>query len=180
LLVRKLDPILGEALGAFHAASTATAFLAYPDSAVARPLDATGFLVPREMRRPILASTWISSKWDHRAPPGTVLLRVFFGGATDEQILERDDAELVTLAREQLGLLMGIAAAPLFTQVFRFVRASPQPGVGHLARVRTTKERLARWPGLHIVGSGFEGSGIPDCVKFAEAAAAGIMGRRRG
>ncbi len=178
-LARDLDPTLADALGAFDAASTATAFLAYPAGAIARPLDATGFLVPREMRRPILASTWVSSKWEHRAPDGMVLLRVFFGGATGGSILENSDAELVVLAREELRSLMGIHATPLFSHVFRFTRASPQPRVGHLARVRAVKERLARWPGLYVAGNGFEGSGIPDCIKFAEGAASAILARRR-
>jgi oxygen-dependent protoporphyrinogen oxidase len=176
-LARELDPALGDALGAFHSASTATAFLAYPEDAVPRALDATGFLVPRAMRRPILASTWVSSKWAHRAPPGTVLLRVFFGGATGEAILENDDAELVALARKELRSLMGIEAPPLFSHVFRFLRASPQPKVGHLARVRAVREHLTRWPGLYVAGNGFEGSGIPDCVKFAERAASEILAR---
>jgi protoporphyrinogen/coproporphyrinogen III oxidase len=178
-LAQSLDPALGDALGAFEAASTAIAFLAYPESAVPRRLDATGFLVPREMRRPILASTWVSSKWEHRAPAGTVLIRVFFGGAMAEAVLENDDGELVTLAQEELRSLVGIVAAPIFTRVFRFTRASPQPRVGHLARVRAVKEHLTRVPGLHVAGNGFEGSGIPDCVKFAEAAATQILARPR-
>jgi oxygen-dependent protoporphyrinogen oxidase len=179
-LARGIDAALGDALSAFDAASTAVAFLAYPESAVPRRLDATGFLVPREMRRPILASTWVSSKWEHRAPAGMVLLRVFFGGATSGAILEHDDGELVTFGREELRKLMGIVAPPIFSQVFRFSRASPQPKVGHLGRVRAVKERLGRWPGLYVAGNGFEGSGIPDCVKFAEAAAGEILQRRRG
>jgi oxygen-dependent protoporphyrinogen oxidase len=178
-LARDLDPVLAAAFDEFHSASTATAFLAYPEGAVPRKLDATGFLVPREMRRPILASTWVSSKWAHRAPPGMVLLRVFFGGATGEAILENDDAELVTLAREELRALMGIEVDPVFAHVFRFTRASPQPKVGHLARVRHATERLARWPGLYVAANGFEGSGIPDCVKYAERAASEILARRR-
>ncbi|HEY2516473.1 MAG TPA: protoporphyrinogen oxidase [Polyangiaceae bacterium] len=178
-VARTLDAPLGEALGAFTAASTATAFLAFPASAIPRPLDAAGFLVPRSARKSILAATWVSSKWDHRAPEGSVLLRVFFGGATDEGILERDDAGLVALAREELRRWMGVEAAPLFSHVFRFHRASPQPRVGHLARVAAVKAKLARWPGLHVAGNGFEGSGIPDCVKFAEAVAAAIGARPR-
>ena len=181
-VARTLDAPLGDALGAFTAASTATAFLAFPAPSIPRPLDAAGFLVPRSARRSILAATWVSSKWDHRAPEGSVLMRVFFGGATDEAILARDDAGLVALAREELKRWMGVEAAPLFTHVFRFHRASPQPRVGHLARVAAVKAKLARWPGLHVAGNGFEGSGIPDCVKFAEAVAAAIGARpvRRG
>jgi oxygen-dependent protoporphyrinogen oxidase len=178
-LAHAIDPDLGAKLQAFQAASTATAFLAFDQADVPRPLDATGFLVPRQMRRPILASTWVSSKWAHRAPEGRVLLRVFFGGATGEPILERDDAELLTLARGELRSLMGIRGEPIFGHVFRFNRASPQPKVGHLARVRAVKERLAAWPGLYIAGNGFEGSGIPDCIKFAEAVGAQILARPR-
>jgi oxygen-dependent protoporphyrinogen oxidase len=178
-VARGLDPALGGLLDEFRASSTATAFLAYRAEDVPRALDATGFLVPRQGRRSILAATWVSSKWDHRAPPGGVLLRVFFGGATDPGALERDDAELATLARGDLRSLMGIERAPLFTQVFRFLRASPQPRVGHLARVQRVKEHLARWPGLHVTGNGFEGTGIPDCIRFAELTGEAIASRER-
>jgi oxygen-dependent protoporphyrinogen oxidase len=178
-VARSLDSALGDALARFDAASTATVFLAYRREAIGHPLDATGFLVPRSMGRSALASTWVSSKWDHRAPEGHVLLRLFFGGATDEGVLSRDDGSLAALARHELRALMGIAEAPLFARVFRFERASPQPRVGHLGRVRTVNACLARWPGIYVTTNGFEGSGIPDCVKNAEAVAA-VIGARLG
>jgi oxygen-dependent protoporphyrinogen oxidase len=176
-LTRSLDAELSSALGAFVAASTATVFLAYRRDAIAHALDATGFLVPRALGRPALASTWVSSKWAHRAPEGHALIRVFFGGATDAQVLERDDAELGDLAAGELRAIMGVTATPLFARVFRFERASPQPLVGHLGRVAATNERLARFPGLHVATNGFEGNGIPDCVKNAELAAS-LVARR--
>jgi oxygen-dependent protoporphyrinogen oxidase len=176
-VTQALDPTLGDALLAFDAASTATVFLAYRRDAIHHPLDATGFLVPRSMGHETLASTWVSSKWDHRAPEGNALLRVFFGGAMSERVLERDDAELAALARDELRVLMGIEATPLFARVFRFDHASPQPRVGHLTRVRAANARLTKWPGIYVATNGFEGSGIPDCVKHAQAAAAAIVAR---
>jgi oxygen-dependent protoporphyrinogen oxidase len=179
-LTRSLDPRLADALGAFVAASTATVFLAYRRDAIPHPLDATGFLVPRALGRPALASTWVSSKWSHRAPEGYALIRVFFGGATDAHVLERDDAELGELAAGELRALLGVTESAMFTRVFRFDHASPQPLVGHLVRVAAVNAQLARWPGLHVTTNGFEGSGIPDCVKNAEAAAAAIALGARG
>ena len=176
-LARPLDSVLGDALATFDAASTATVFLAYRRDSIRHPLDATGFLVPRSMGRAILASTWVSSKWDHRAPEGHALIRVFFGGATGEAVLSRDDLELAALARDELRVFMGIEDAPLFARVFRFHRASPQPRVGHLVRVRTVNARLARWPGVYVTTNGFAGNGIPDCVKNAEVVAAAIAAR---
>lgn len=172
--VRGMDGELAAALDAFAYSSTATAFMAFPRSAVDHPLDAVGFIAPRSSRREILAATWVSSKWEGRAPEGQVLMRVFFGGAGREAVLANDDDALSEIALRELKAVMPIAGAPLFTRIFRFTRASPQPTVGHLGRLRAAKERLARWPGLYVATNGFEGIGIPDCIRQAEAAAFAI------
>ena len=64
-------------------ASTATVALAFPRAAVAHPLNGSGFVVPRTERTGILAASWLSSKWPHRAPEDRVLMRAFVGGARD-------------------------------------------------------------------------------------------------
>jgi protoporphyrinogen oxidase len=37
--------------------------------------------------------------------------------------------------------------------------------------MRALGERLARVPGLHVIGNGYGGTGIPDCIKQANAVA---------
>ncbi|MDB4934520.1 MAG: Protoporphyrinogen oxidase, aerobic, HemY [Labilithrix sp.] len=177
-MVGGFDPALARMLGAMSYVSTATVFLAYRKYDVRHPLDAAGFLVPKSENRPILACTFVSSKWDHRAPSGQALLRVFIGGAGGEHHLEHDDEGLARLAREQLYDLLGIERAPVFTRVFRFKRASPQPTVGHLGRMRRLLAQVATWRGLHVGGNGFIGTGIPDSIKQGEEIAAGIAGVR--
>ena len=173
-MLGEVDPELAAMLGAIGYVSTATVFLAYRKYDVRHPLDAVGFLVPRSENRPIVACTFVSSKWDHRAPSGQALLRVFVGGAGAEHYLQRDDDALVSLAREQLKDLIGIERAPTFSKVFRFNRASPQPTVGHLGRMRRLLERAAEHPGLHVGGNGLLGTCIPDCIKQGEEIAARI------
>ena len=175
-LVGDFDAELASMLGAVGYVSTATVFLAYRKYDIRHPLDAVGFLVPRSENRPIVACTFVSSKWDHRAPSGQALLRVFIGGAGHEHYLGRDDDGLVNLAREQLLDLIGIERPPTFTKVFRFNRASPQPTVGHLGRMRRVLERTASHPGLYVGGNGFIGTGIPDSIKQGEEIAARIAG----
>lgn len=177
-LVEGFDPTLAGMLGNVGYVSTATVFLAYRKYDVRHPLDAVGFLVPRSENRPIIACTFVSSKWDHRAPSGQALMRVFIGGAGAEHHLARDDESLTRLAREQLLDLIGIERAPVFSKVFRFKRASPQPTVGHLARMRKLLDRVATWPGLHVGGNGFIGTGIPDSIKQGEEIAGRIAGIR--
>jgi protoporphyrinogen/coproporphyrinogen III oxidase len=175
-LLASLDPDASSRLGALLGyASSATVFFAFERDDVAHALDASGFIVPRTTGRPLLAGTWVSSKWDHRAPGGHVLMRAFVGGVGFEHVLDRDDADLTRVALSELRRLMAIPGEPVFSVVYRFDRASAQPHVGHLARLRGVREALARHPGIYVAGSGFDGVGIPDCVKQAEAIAETIL-----
>jgi oxygen-dependent protoporphyrinogen oxidase len=172
--LRDLDPALSAALGELRYVSTATVFLALRAEDVPVRLDGVGFIVPRGERRDLIASTWVSSKWEGRAPEGHALIRVFFGGAGRESVLERSDAELAALAAREIEATMGFAPRPIFTRVFRFDRASPQPLVGHLERLAHIRALVARWSGLHVIGSGFA-IGIPDCIKLAQQTAQRIL-----
>jgi oxygen-dependent protoporphyrinogen oxidase len=174
-IVADADPTLAGMLREVEYVSTATVFLAYRKFDVRHPLDAVGFLVPRAENRPIIACTFVSSKWDHRAPSGQVLLRLFIGGAGNEHLLERGDEELAQIAREQVLDLLGIERPPAFHRVFRFDRASPQPHVGHLARMQRVHARTAESPGLYVGGNGYVGTGIPDAIKQGEDIAAKII-----
>jgi len=123
-LIGGLDDGLSAALSSIAYGSTATVFLGYRRADVAHPLDGVGFVVPRASGRPILAGTWVSSKWEARAPEGHVLLRAFFGGEWGKGVLAESDEGLVAIARAQLGALMGLSAEPAMTRVFRFARAA--------------------------------------------------------
>jgi oxygen-dependent protoporphyrinogen oxidase len=174
-MLSDVDDEAEELVSAVRYVSTATVFLAFKKYDVRNPLDGAGFLVPRAENRPILACTYVSSKWDHRAPAGQVLLRLFFGGARNEAVLARSDASLIKIASEQVRDLLGIDRTPMFARVFRFTKASPQPDVGHLERMERLFGRLRERPGLYVGGNGYVGSGIPDAIKQGEDIAARIM-----
>jgi oxygen-dependent protoporphyrinogen oxidase len=169
-----LGPLDADAAGRVAAltyGSTATVFLAYKTSDVGHPLDGVGFVVPRSLGRPILASTWVSSKWEHRAPEGHVLLRCFFGGVAGEDVVAAGDAHLTVLAKSELGALMGLSSEPLWSRVFRFQRLSAQMRVGHLAAMRDLRERLKEAvAGVRVAGGGYGVTGIPDCIREGQDA----------
>lgn len=145
-------------------ASTATVAFGYRSDQIDHPMRGSGFVVPRVERSPLLAATWVSSKWPHRAPAGHVLLRAFLGGGRDPRRLDQTDAELIDLAREALAEVMPITGDPMFTRLYRWTRQSPQYEVGHLERMAAIELHLARVPGLFVTGSGFRSIGIPDCI----------------
>jgi oxygen-dependent protoporphyrinogen oxidase len=149
--------------------------LAYRRADIAHPLDGFGFVVPQVERRPIIACTFSSVKYPARAPEGTVLLRVFLGGAMNEAALEADDASLAATARAQLAELLGARGEALFARVSRYVKAMPQYQVGHMARVEAIEAAARRHPGLTLVGGAYRGVGISDCVRSGEAGAEALV-----
>jgi oxygen-dependent protoporphyrinogen oxidase len=168
------DKTLSRLCGEIPYASAATIALAFERDAIAHPLNGSGFVVPRAERTGLLAASWLSSKWPHRAPEGRVLLRTFVGGARDPQALERPDKELVTLSLDALRPLIGVRGQPLFTRVYRWMRANAQHEVGHLARMTAIDRALQQHPGLFVTGSGFRGVGIPDCIADARRTAVAV------
>jgi oxygen-dependent protoporphyrinogen oxidase len=183
-LLRAVDTSLASLCDGMAYASTATVAFGYRRDQVAHPLEGTGFVVPRAEHSPLLAATWVSSKWPGRAPPGHVLLRAFLGGGRDPHRLERPDGELIDTARDALGETLGIEGEPRIVRLFRWTRQSPQYEVGHLERVAAIEKRLASIPGLFVTGSGFRAIGIPDCVadgrETASRAAAFLSGHDGG
>ena len=175
-LVRPLDERLATLCGEIPYTSTATVLLAYPQSAVRRRPRGSGFVVPRRERAiPLMAGSWVTSKWPGRAPDGQVLLRGFLGGVRDPHVQERSDDELIDRTHKTFAGILGLDRRPGLARVYRWERANPQHNVGHLARVAAIETRLHRCPGLFVTGAGFRGVGIPDCVADGRAMARATM-----
>ncbi|MCL5274547.1 MAG: protoporphyrinogen oxidase [Chloroflexi bacterium] len=170
-LLDGMDAEAAAALRGIPYVSTATVSVAYPLDQVPKPLDAHGYIVPRSEGRPVLACTWTSTKFPHRAPQGYALIRAFIGRAGQEDVLAQSDDELVQLVRDELRMVLGITAAPLMQFVFRWPQAMPQYTIGHLERIRTLERRFAAHPGLFFAGAAYRGIGIPDCIASGENAA---------
>jgi len=157
-------------LAGIPCASVATATLAYPESALARPLDGSGFLVPGIDGRLMTACTWTSAKWPASKPEGLVLLRPSAGRAGDDRALSLDDDTLVDRLHAELVDAMGLRARPVAWLVSRWPSAFPQYDVGHQARVERIDAALP--PGVVLAGAPYRGVGIAACIRDAERAAA--------
>ena len=174
-LVANFDSELARALSEIPHVSTATISVAYRLADIPRPLNGYGYIIPRAEGRPILACTWTSTKFPHRAPEGYALIRAFVGRAGQEEVPERSDEDLLKLVRDELRATLGITAPPMFHRIFRWPLAMPQYTLGHLDRLAAIEKRLATHPGLFIAGNAYRGVGIPDCIQSGEAAAEGII-----
>jgi oxygen-dependent protoporphyrinogen oxidase len=118
----------------------------------------------------ITACTWVSSKWENRAPEGAILLRAFLGGAADPDVAALPDASVVAIAVRDVVHVLGITGEPTLARVHRWTKAGAQHIVGHRARLERIEQGLAKLPGVFVAGSGFRAIGIPDCVADGRAA----------
>jgi oxygen-dependent protoporphyrinogen oxidase len=156
-------------------ASTATIGLAYPASVIGGSIQGFGFVVPRIERRDLIAATWTSLKWPHRAPPDRLLARCYVGGVGRESICHLDDQSLVARVKSELREICGLAAEPLYVEVNRWIKAMPQYVLGHLDRLEQAEVALSRYGGIVLTGSAYRGVGIPDCVREASLAAVKVV-----
>lgn len=171
-LVADLDPELARAHANIPYASSAVVTLAFSRAEVV-PLDGYGYVVPRAAGSDVLACTWSSQKWEHRAPEESVLLRVYAGRFGGRDVTADTDDELVALARDELTFL-GVSAKPLLSRVHRWPLGMPQYVLGHLDRVGRIETALGAHPGLAVAGAAYRGVGIPDCIASGETAAESV------
>jgi oxygen-dependent protoporphyrinogen oxidase len=174
-LVGDINPLMARILQQIPYVSTATVSLAYKRSQCPQPLDGYGFVVSRAEKRKIMACTWTSTKFPHRAPQDQVLIRSFLGGPNQEHLVELDDAAMVETVRQELSEIMRLDATPVLSRVYRWRQANPQYTVGHLDRLATLQELLKRQPGLFLTGSAYYGVGIPDCIHQGTQTAQAVL-----
>ena len=179
-LLRTVAPLPAAGLSSIEYVSTATASLAFRRDQVAHDLTGFGFVVPRAENRPVMATTWSSSKFPGRAPEGHVLLRSFLGRAGIEAAARLDDAEMTKVVRAELREVMGIVAEPEFVEIFRWPRGMPQYRVGHVDLVDKIEAGVAKVPGVELAGGAYHGIGIGDCLREGAAAAERALEHVRG
>ncbi len=177
VVLEAADENLARDLGEIKYTSSVTVTLGY-DEKVRRSLPpGFGFLVPRGACHRILAATFVHNKFPHRAPENRALIRCFLGGARDEQIMQASENDILQIVRGELRQILGAALNPdpLFARVYKWKSAMAQYSVGHLARLQRIEALRQKLPGLALAGNGYNGIGVPDCVRSGAEAAGKIL-----
>ncbi len=174
-LLEGFDGRLAKELSQIRYESSVVINLGYNFKDISHSLDGFGFVVPAVERRPILACSFSSLKFEGRAPKDRVLLRCFIGGATNPEIYERDDPWLMKTAHEEMCELLGVSDKPVLKMVSRYYKSMPQYFVGHLDLVAKIKEQVIKYKTLELAGNAYGGVGIPDCINSGEIAAENLF-----
>jgi oxygen-dependent protoporphyrinogen oxidase len=170
-LLAPTAPEASTILGAVAYASVALVTLAFAEDAVRRPLDASGFVVPRPEGLTMTGCTWADRKWAHLRRPGQVLVRASAGRVDNDDAALPDD-ELVGRLLADLATTMDLRDEPTAVAVHRWPASFPQYAPGHLDRMARAR-RIVRdaLPGVALAGAALAGVGIPACIGTGRAAA---------
>jgi protoporphyrinogen/coproporphyrinogen III oxidase len=171
-LLGGIDAELAAALGAIEYAGAAVVNFIFERSQIAHAMDGIGAVIPAVEKRNLIAFSFSSVKFEGRAPEGKAVVRVFMGGALQPEIAGLQPDELESLALRELRTLIGVTGDPAFSLAQRHAGAMPQYHVGHLERVAKIRELAGAHPTLAVIGNGFDGVGIPDCIRNANEGAA--------
>jgi oxygen-dependent protoporphyrinogen oxidase len=137
-------------------------------------LDGFGVLIPRSERIRTLGIVWNSSLFPARCGEGRVTLTSFIGGATDTEILQKTDEEILAIAQDENARVLKITGQPIVSRLWRHPKALPQYNLGHGHVVEAVHEGEKAIPGLYFVGNYLEGPAIGTCAecgaRTAEAA----------
>ncbi len=185
-LLTHICPPAANDLGLIDMSSMAVVTMAYRAGDVA-PMSGSGFLVPQSEDRTIKAANYASNKWDWVArAAGTrrpredamVMIRASVGRLGEEDVVDRDDRDLVGDVHADLAEAVGIAGAPLDYRVTRWHDALPQYATGHVRRVERIRSSISGIDGLELCGAAFDGVGVAAVIGSAQTVARRVMARR--
>lgn len=182
-LLAEVAPAAAMQLRRIEYASMAVVTLAYPSAVVGDRLAGSGFLVPPVDGRAVKAATFSTSKWQWLRELGdqrsVTVVRASIGRHGEEQVLQREDAELVELAAGDLEEAVGLRGPLVDAQVTRWGGALPQYTVGHAGRVEQIRAAVTQVARLEVCGAAYDGIGIAACVADGQRAATRVLAELR-
>ena len=171
-LIRPFAPAAAAELAAVELADVVLVTFVYPQHAVGREMDGSGFLVPRREGLLMTACSWSSAKWEHYDDGDHAVMRVSAGRTDDGRWTDLDEETLITRLRAELATTMAVEGTPVAVRVSRHASSLPQYRPGHLERMDSVADALAgAMPGVFATGAAFRGLGLPACVRQGRDAA---------
>lgn len=168
-------PELAALLATIQHEGTAIATFAFDRDQMKRRVKGMGFVVPKVENSPVLAGSFSSLKYQHRAPDGKLLIRIFAGGARAPEFAEMEQEKLVPLLLKETRRFLDLRGEPDWVTVAHWPKTMPQYHLGHRELVRKIEQALDREPSLAVAGNAFHGVGVPNCIRSGMNAAEKIL-----
>jgi oxygen-dependent protoporphyrinogen oxidase len=175
-ILQELSPQASNALQEICYPPVACVVLAYPEDALRFPLQGFGNLNPRSQEIRTLGTIWSSTLFPGRTPQGWHLLTNFIGGATDPEIAQLSEEQIIQQVHQDLEkVLLKPESQPKPLAVHLWSKAIPQYTLGHLERLERIRESIKSLPGLFLSSNYLDGVALGDCVRRGEETAQAVL-----
>lgn len=173
-LISGLDADLEKLLSRQASSSSATLSLIFKRREVKPLPTGFGFMAAHPLTSILVGCTWTGNKFDGRDTPEHFVCRAFLGGPDAKALIAdgSDDAlisQALTALREVCPF---IPETPLAHWLQRWPNGNPGYALGHLDWLKAIRKKEAEHPGLHFIGSSYDGISVSDCVRQAQTLAA--------
>ena len=166
------DHALGVSFPTVPALSSVTVSLAFRRSAVGHSLDATGYVIPGQLREApgFKACTFTSSKFPNRCPDGYVLLRAFYrpGSACP---IDGADSVWIDRASGEIESVLDLAEPPTSGWVSRWSEAIYRMSDDIVERITCITDRGRKLGNIELAGAGVQGAGVHRALDSGRRAA---------
>lgn len=143
-------------------------YLVYKKSAIHKPLDGFGFLIPSKEKKSFLGAIWSSVIFSDRAEEDKAGFTLFIGGSRNSEIVNMDREILLKKVISEFQEIMLITGKP-FSSAHRFWnKAIPQYNIGYIEHERYFSEFENNNPGLFLGGNYRGGIAVGDCIKNSD------------
>ncbi len=175
-LLQNLAPQASAALQEIPYPPVACVVLAYPDQALRFPLKGFGNLNPRSQGIRTLGTIWASTLFSGRTPQGWHILTNFIGGATDPEIAQLSEDEIIQQVHQDLQQsILKPDTQPKPLAVHLWPKAIPQYTLSHLDRLARAREALQHFPGFFLCSNYLDGVALGDCVRRGEETTEAVL-----
>lgn len=171
-LLNPYNSSLGALFENIPAASVAVVNLGYKKKVLKN--EGFGYLIPSMEKEPILGVVWDSSVFpEQNFYQEETRLTVMLGGTQMPNVVESSEQELLKIAQNVLKKHLHIDCQPDSILIHLAKKAIPQYTLGHSTRIQQIEQIVSSLsPRLTILGNGFYGVSVNDCVKQAKKCAA--------
>lgn len=167
-IVKDLDVNTAEHLLNIYYPPVLVLYIGYEKSAINRPLDGFGFLIPSKEKKSFLGAIWSSVLFPQRCENDKASFTIFVGGSRNPQFAEQDKNEIVVRVLKEFREIMKINSDPVFLTSKFWDKAIPQYNIGYIEHEKAFEEFEKNFPGFILTGNYRGGISLGDCVKSSE------------
>lgn len=127
-------------------------------------VESYGYLFDLNKINSVIGVLFDSSIFDYRSSNSSFLVRMFLGGALRQEIIQKNNLELLQCAIKELQRSAKIFAPFEYYKIIKYKKAIPQYLLNHKEIIKAIQTFESKNPGIYFTGNTFYGVGFNDCI----------------